>query len=55
MQTITNRREALARPCKASRSAPNPRNRPDIGVAKRPHTALVPNFCVSSPKLEATP
>lgn len=55
MQTITNRPEALARPCEASGGAPSPRNKPDIGVTKRPHTALVPNFCVASPKLEATP
>jgi len=54
MQTITNPREALARPCEASRGAPNQRNGPDNGVARHPHTALVPNFCVSFPKLEAT-
>jgi hypothetical protein len=55
MQTITNRREALTRPCKASRDAPNQRSRPGNGVARRLHTALAPNFCVASPKLEATP
>lgn len=55
MQTITTPREALARPCEASRGAPNQRNGSDNRVARRPRTALVPNLCVPSPKLEATP
>jgi hypothetical protein len=54
MQKITDRREALTRPCRAFRGAPNQHNRLYKGVTKRPHTAQVVNFRVSSPKLEAT-